>query len=301
MGLTSMHKVLTNKLAIFLFVFPGLAFFMLTFVAPIFVSGYYSFTDTLGPGTPVKMVGIQNYTELLFHDDKFWFALRNALLLGFGFILIQHPVCIFIAILLDRMGGKAEKLFRTIFFIPCVISVVVISRMWLSLLDPTFGIFNKLLAFIGLESLQHAWLGESQTALGSLLAILIWAGFGWGLLFYYAGIKGIPEELYEAARLDGASGFKLHLRITVPLLTPVISVQITLAIITALKQMETVFLTTNGGPGDATQFVAVYLYNQAFSASRYGYANAISILFILVCLIVTFIANKLFRSDNTEY
>jgi raffinose/stachyose/melibiose transport system permease protein len=87
----------------------------------------------------------------------------------------------------------------------------------------------------------------------------------------------------------------------VPLLTPVISVQITLAIITALKQMETVFLTTNGGPGDATQFVAVYLYNQAFSASRYGYANAISILFILVCLIVTFIANKLFRSDNTEY
>jgi len=296
-----MHKVLNNKLAISIFVLPGLAFFALTFVAPLFVSGYYSLTDTLGPGTPVKMVGLQNYGELLFHDDKFWFALRNALLLGLGFILIQHPVCIFIAIWLDRIGGKAEKLFRTLFFIPCIISVVVISRMWLSLLDPTFGIFNKLLAFVGLEAWQHAWLGESQTALGTLLAILIWAGFGWGLLFYYAGVKGIPEELYEAARLDGASGLKLHWRITVPLLTPVISVQITLAIITALKQMEAVFLTTNGGPGDATQFLAVYLYNQAFSASRYGYANAISILFIVVCLLVTFLSNLLFRKDNAEY
>ncbi len=296
-----MHKVLNNKLAIFLFVFPGLAFFALTFVAPIFLSAYYSMTDTVGPGTDVRMVGLQNYEELLLHDERFWRALRNALLLGVGFVVIQHPICIFFAIMLDRLGGKAEKLFRTIFFIPCVISVVVISRMWLSLLDPTYGIFNKMLSFVGLDSWQHIWLGETQTALGSLLAILIWAGFGWGLLFYYAGVKGIPEEMYEAARLDGASGLKLHLRITVPLLSPVISVQITLAIITALKQMETVFLTTNGGPGDSTQFMAVYLYNQAFSASRYGYANAISILFIAVCLIVTFLTSKFIKSDKTEY
>ena len=117
-----------------------------------------------------------------------------------------------------------------------------------------------------LTLLKHAWLGESSTALGSMLFILIWAGFGWGLLFYYAGLKGIPEDLYEAAGLDGASGLKLHLRITVPLLSPVITVQVTLAMITALKQMELVFLTTNGGPGDSTQFLAVYLYNKAFSS-----------------------------------
>ncbi|NRF93769.1 sugar ABC transporter permease [Paenibacillus frigoriresistens] len=296
-----MHKVLSNKLAIFLFVFPGLAFFILTFVAPIILSGYYSFTDTVGPGTDVQMVGFENYKNLLFHDDRFWFALRNAILLGLGFVILQHPICILFAILLDRIGGRAEKWFRTIFFIPCVISVVVISRMWLSLLDPTFGMFNKVLSGLGLESLQHVWLGDSHTALGSLLAILIWSGFGWGLLFYYAGVKGIPEELYEAARIDGATGVKLHLRITVPLLSPVISVQVTLAIITALKQMETVYLTTNGGPADSTQFLAVYLYNQAFSASKYGYANAISILFILVCLLATFVANRITRNTNTEY
>ncbi|MBB3112373.1 raffinose/stachyose/melibiose transport system permease protein [Paenibacillus phyllosphaerae] len=296
-----MHKVLNDRLAIFLFVFPGLAFFVLTFVAPIILSGYYSFTETLAPGTPVKMVGFSNFTEILFHDERFWLSLRNALLLGLGFVVIQHPICILFAIMLDRIGGKAEKWFRTIFFIPCVISVVVISRMWLSVLDPTFGIANKVLASIGLSDLQHAWLGDASTALGSLLSILIWSGFGWGLLFYYAGVKGIPADMYEAARLDGASGFKLHWRITVPLLSPVITVQITLAVITALKQMETVFLTTNGGPGDSTQFLAVYLYNQAFSASNYGYANAISILFILVCLIITFVLNKLTKNKNLDF
>jgi raffinose/stachyose/melibiose transport system permease protein len=296
-----MQKVLNNKLAIFVFVFPGILLFVLTFLAPILLSVFYSLTDTLGPGTKIHMVGLQNFKDLLFHDPRFWKALLNALLLGAGYIILQHPVCILFAILLDRLGGKAEKIFRTIFFIPCVISVVVISRMWLTILDPAFGIFNKLLDMLGLGAWKHAWLGDTHTALGSLLFILIWSGFGWGLLFYYAGIKGIPEELYEAAHLDGASGLKLHLRITVPLLSPVIAVQVTLAIITALKQMETVFLTTNGGPGDATQFLAVYLYNKAFSASQYGYANAISILFIIVCLIATYLSNKFIRSDVVEF
>ncbi|CAM4012863.1 sugar ABC transporter permease [Cohnella lubricantis] len=296
-----MHKVLSNKLAIFTFVFPGLAFFLFMFVAPVILSFYYSMTDTIAPGLDVNMVGLSNYTELLFHDERFWLSLRNAILLGLGFVLIQHPICIFFAIMLDRIGGKSEKWFRTIFFIPCVISVVVISRMWLTLLDPTFGMFNKLLSVIGLDSLQHVWLGDPNTALGSLLTILIWSGFGWGLLFYYAGVKGIPEDIYEAARLDGAVGFKLHWKMTIPLLKPVIAVQMTLAIVTALKQMETVYLTTNGGPGDSTQFVAVYLYNQAFAASQYGYANAISILFILVCLLATFVSNKLVKGDSIEY
>ena len=294
-----MHKVMSNKLAIFLFVFPGIAFFTLMFVAPIILSGYYALTDAMAPGTTYQMVGLDNFKELILHDSRFWLAMRNALLLGLGFVLIQHPISIFFAILLDRIGGKAEKWFRTIFFIPCVISVVVISRMWLSLLDPTFGMFNKILAFLGLDSLQLVWLGDTRTALGTLLMILIWSGFGWGLLFYYAGVKGISEELYEAAKIDGATGLKLHLRITLPLLTPVISVQVTLAMITAMKQMETVYLTTNGGPGDSTQFLAVYLYNQAFSASQYGYANAISILFIAVCLIVTAVLNKVIPKDKS--
>lgn len=290
---------MSNKLAIFLFVFPGIAFFTLMFVAPIILSGYYALTDAMAPGTTYQMVGLDNFKELILHDSRFWLAMRNALLLGLGFVLIQHPISIFFAILLDRIGGKAEKWFRTIFFIPCVISVVVISRMWLSLLDPTFGMFNKILAFLGLDSLQLVWLGDTRTALGTLLMILIWSGFGWGLLFYYAGVKGISEELYEAAKIDGATGLKLHLRITLPLLTPVISVQVTLAMITAMKQMETVYLTTNGGPGDSTQFLAVYLYNQAFSASQYGYANAISILFIAVCLIVTAVLNKVIPKDKS--
>lgn len=148
-AVTSMQKVFNNKLAIFLFVFPGILLFALTFLVPIVLSAYYSFRDTLSPGTSSAFIGFANYTELLFHDSRFWLALRNAVLLGLGFILIQHPIAIFFAIMLDRLGGKAEKWFRTIFFIPCVISVVVISKMWLSLLDPTFGAFNKMLESLG--------------------------------------------------------------------------------------------------------------------------------------------------------
>ncbi|QOS79421.1 sugar ABC transporter permease [Paenibacillus sp. JNUCC31] len=295
-----MEKVFGNKLAIFIFVFPGILLFVLTFLAPIALSGYYSLTNTLGPGTTINMVGLQNYIDLLFHDKQFWHSLRNALLLGGGLIIVQHPICILFAILLDQVGGKAEKLLRTIFFIPCLISVVVLSKMWVSLLDPNFGILNKLLDMIGLDFLMRAWLGDQSTALGSILFILIWSGFGWGLLFYYAGVKGIPEDLYEAAKLDGAAGFKLHSRITLPLLAPVISVQVTLAIISALKTMDMVFLTTRGGPGDSTQFLGVYLYEKAFTSNQFGYANAISILFIIICLIATYLSNKLIRSETLE-
>ncbi|WP_110930426.1 carbohydrate ABC transporter permease [Paenibacillus bouchesdurhonensis] len=296
-----MQKILGNKLSIFIFVLPGILLFILMLLAPIVLSGFYSFTETMGPGTKIAMVGWDNYRNLLFHDPRFWISLRNALLLGLGFIFVQHPLCILFALLLDRIGGKGEKAFRTIFFIPCVISIVVISKMWLSILDPSFGVFNKFLTSIGLGSLNHAWLADPNTALWSLLLILIWWGFGWGLLYYYAGVKGIPEDVYEAARIDGASGIKLHWKITIPLLSPMISVQVTLAIVMALKQMEGVYLTTGGGPGDATQFLGVYLYTKAFTANEFGYANAISIMFVIICLIASYISNKITSRNSVEY
>jgi raffinose/stachyose/melibiose transport system permease protein len=129
----------------------------------------------------------------------------------------------------------------------------------------------------------------------------MWQGFGWGMLIYYAGLKGIPEEMYEAAEIDGADGIKLYTRITLPLIQPVIRVNVTLAVISALKQMETIYLTTNGGPGNSSQFLANYLYIKAFTSYQYGYGNAISVLFVVVCLLVTFILNKLLKQEIIEY
>lgn len=294
------HKILSDKKIIFLLVAPGLLIFTYAVFFPIILSIYYGMTEWSGIGKPI-FIGLANFKEIILEDKIFWTSLKNALLLGLGFIFVQHPLCMAFAIILDRLGGKAEKVFRTILFIPCVISVVVTSRMWVGVYDPQYGLLNKLLDILHLSILKQQWLGDPKLVLWSLLIILMWQGFGWGMIIYYAGLKGIPEELYEAAKLDGASGIKLYTNITIPILQPVIRVNVTLAMISALKQMETVFLTTNGGPGNSSQFLANYLYIKAFNSFQYGYGNAISVLFVATCLIATVLLNKLLKRESIEY
>ena len=295
-----MHKVLSNKWVIFSLVLPGFLLFLFAIFLPIFLSGYFGMTDWSGVGKPV-FVGLKNFQKLLFDDPIFYHSLFNALKLGLGLILIQHPLSMLFAILLDKISGKAEKFYRAAFFVPNVISVVVTSAMWVSMFNPDYGLINAVLKAVGLGFLRNEWLGDEKTALGALIFICAWQGFGWAMLLYYAGLKGIPEELYEAAKLDGASWFNVYTRITFPLMTPVIRINITLAMIAALKTMETVFLTTGGGPGDRTQFLANYLYVKAFQSFEYGYGNAISVVFVIVCLLVTYLLNKYIKTDVGEY
>lgn len=294
-----MHRVLSSKISIFLMVFPGLAVFAFAVVVPFFFSLFLGATNWPGYG-PFHMVGLSNYTQILFHDNVFWTSLFNALLLAFFTIVLQHPVALFFAYLISKVGGKREKLFRTIFFVPCVISTVVTSRMWVSFLNPTYGLVNHFLKAIGCGFLVANWLSNTHTAIFALIFVIMWQGLGWAILIYYAGIKGLPNEVMEAAKVDGASGWNLLTRITLPLLRPVIIVNLTIALISSFKQMETVFLTTNGGPGHATQFLANYLYTEAFTAQKYGYANAISVLFVLICVLATVLLNKTLRRDTVE-
>lgn len=292
-----MHRVLSNKKAIFLMVFPGMAFLMFAIVIPVIYSVYLAMTNWTGVGS-YKMVGMQNFNEVLFHDPIFWLSLRNAGLLALFTIIFQHPLALLFAYMIAKVGGKREKFFRSIFFIPCIISVVVIARMWLCMMNPTYGLINQILTNLHLGFLCQNWLGNTAIAIFSLIFICMWQGFGWAVLIYYAGIKGLPVEIMEAAKVDGASKWKLLIHITLPLLKPVITVCVTLALISCLKQMEMVFLTTNGGPGTVTQFVANYLYMEAFTASRYGYANAISVIFVIVCIVATVVLNKALKKDS---
>ena len=277
-----MHKLYSNKLVIFSLVLPGLLTFVVAILAPIILSVYYSLTDYSGLGD-ATFLGIANYITL-FQDGVFWRALLNSALLAIGFIFIQHPIAVFVAWKLDRLQGKAEGLLRCIYFLPNVISVAVIAYLWKFIYNPNFGLLQKILEFFGYEGNFNA-LG-SGTAIWAVLVVLIWHGFGWGMLIY--------QVVYEAAAIDGATDRQIFFRITLPLMKPVIKYNVTLAIISALKQMETVYLLTNGGPGNETQFLATYLYKQAFGSYKYGYGNAISVVFIIVCLAATVIMNKVF-------
>lgn len=285
-----MKRLYSNKLVIFSLVIPGILVFVFAILAPIALSVYYGFTDYSGMGK-ATFIGMDNYKQLV-KDQVFHKSLLNSLFLAIGFIVIQHPIAIIVAAVLDKLQGKAEGIFRCIYFIPNVISVAVIAYLWKFIYNPDFGLLNNVLKMFGYTG-KINWFG-TNLAIWSVLIVLIWHGFGWGMLIYYTGIKNIDPVLYEAASIDGANGRKAFLRITLPLMKPVIQINVTMAIISALKQMETVYLLTNGGPGNSTQFAANYLYKQAFKAFQYGYGNAIGVVFIIICLIVTVGLNKLF-------
>lgn len=285
-----MKRLYSNKLVIFSLVIPGILVFIFAILAPIALSIYYGFTDYSGMGK-ATFVGMENYKQLI-GDQTFHKSLMNSLFLAIGFIVIQHPIAIIVAAVLDKLQGKAEGIFRCIYFIPNVISVAVIAYLWKFIYNPDFGLLNNVLKMFGYTG-KINWFG-TDLAIWSVLIVLIWHGFGWGMLIYYTGIKNIDPVLYEAASIDGANGRTTFLKITLPLMKPVIQINVTMAIISALKQMETVYLLTNGGPGNSTQFAANYLYKQAFKAFQYGYGNAIGIVFIIICLIVTVGLNKLF-------
>lgn len=286
-----MHKVMSNKPVIFALVAPGLLTFLFAVLAPIILSGYYGFTDYSGIGS-YSFIGLDNYATLM-KDETFWLALRNSGLLAIGFVCIQHPLAMITAATLDRLGRKSEGFFRCVYFIPNVISVAVIAALWRYVYNANYGMLNNIIKMFGGEGTTN-WLGSGY-AIWSVLVVLIWHGFGWGMLIYYTGIKNIDPSLYEAASIDGCNNRQMFMRITLPLMKPVIYVNVTLAIISALKQMETVYQLTNGGPGNETQFLATYLYQQAFSSFKYGYGNAIGVVFILICLLANVIMNRVFR------
>jgi len=289
-----MKKLYSNKLVILSLVLPGLLLFIFAILAPICLSIYYGFTDYSGMGS-YNMIGMDNYAALI-KDEAFWMSLRNSLFLAIGFICIQHPLALITAAVLDKLGGRGENFFRCVYFIPNVISVAVIAYLWKFIYNPDFGLLNNIIkAFGGKGDIN--WFSQ-DTAIWAVLIVLIWHGFGWGMLIYYTGIKNIDPVLYEAAAIDGANQRTIFFRITLPLMRPVIQVNVTMAVISALKQMETVYLLTNGGPGNSTQFAANYLYQQAFKAFRYGYGNAIGVIFIIICLVMTVLLNKIFEERD---
>lgn len=289
-----MKKLYSNKLVILSLVLPGVLLFVFAILAPICLSVYYGFTNYTGMGN-FDFIGFENYKNLL-HDSVFWISLRNSLLLAIGFVCIQHPLALIVAAVLDKLGGRGESFFRCVYFIPNVISVAVIAYLWNFIYNPDFGLLNNIIKFFGGKG-DINWLSY-DTAIWAVLVVLIWHGFGWGMLIYYTGIKNIDPVLYEAAAIDGATPIQTFLRITLPLMKPVIQVNVTMAVISALKQMETVYLLTNGGPNNSTQFAANYLYQQAFKAYKYGYGNAIGVIFIIICLVANVIINKVFEERD---
>ncbi len=274
---------------------PGLAVMAFSIVVPLGFSIYFSFTDWSGLGD-YQNVGLDNYRAIVTDDPVFWRSLRNVLVLIAVTVFVQNPVAFVVAAVLSRLSARVSRVLRTVYFVPAVLSLVIVAKLWVDVFNPTFGILAKLLRAVGLDALAISWLSNPSTALGAVIWIIVWQGFGWALFFYYAGLMTVPRELEEAARIDGASWFQTYTRVIIPYLFPVIATVIVIDVISSMRQMELIYLTTAGGPGQLTQFLGLYLYQKAFVAGEYGYGNAISVLFVVISVGLTLVVQRGMRA-----
>lgn len=294
-----MDKVLSDKKAIIFFLLPALIFFVLIVFLPIFISGYYSTLNWDGLNKPV-FIGLDNYIELFTKTTGgFVLSLKNSFLFVLVSVFIQLPISLFLALVLAN-GVKGEKFFLNVYFIPVIISTVVIGQLWMKIYNPDYGLLNSFLKSIGLGSMAKPWLADPNTALGASFVPTLWQYVGYHMLLMYAAIKSIPTDIYEAAKLDGASGVKMAFKITIPLIKPMLKVCVTFSVIGALKIFDLVYVLTNGGPNHASEVPSTLLVNNIFVRSMYGYGSAIAIFIIIECLIFTGIIQKFFKVDDVE-
>ena len=287
-----------KRLEIAFFVTPALALFALFVVWPIITAVQLSVFRWKGFGPLVDFVGLRNYVTVL-GDDVFVDSVVHNLIIVGGSIAVQLPLGLAIALLLNRkMWGQG--LLRTIIFVPYVLAEVVAGVVWFQLLQPEYGVIDGLLGAVGLEAPEQGWLGDPDLALWTVLAVLTWKYLGLAVILFLAGLQGVPEELYEAAQLDGASWWQVQRRITVPLLGPTMRTWAFLSMIGSLQLFDMVWILTGGGPANSTTTMATYLINQGTRAQNFGVAGAASVILFVIALIMAVLYQQLVLSRDTR-
>jgi ABC-type sugar transport system permease subunit len=277
----------------YLFIAPFFLGFLVFQFFPILFSGYLSLADWNGMSS-IDFVGLQNFTTM-FQDARFWNAFRITLIITVVCTVFGTLGSLFLAVLLEKIPDWLASILRVIFFLPSVTSVVVITYVWKQLYNNDFGFINLVLTSIGLP--PQNWLNDPNLALPALIVMLLWAGLGWDALIITAGLRSIPDELYDAARVDGASGWTEFRHITVPLLRPTLTFVLVTSVIFLWGLFAEPQLLTAGGPLRRTQTIALYLYEAGFRYHKFGFASAIAVALSLLMFVSSYLNFRLARSD----
>ena len=292
-----MNKPLRYKLNIFLFLLPALLLFIGVLIAPIIMSVAYSFTEWNGFTTP-EYIGIKNYIELFTSKSiNIGRALKNVMLLAVLSCCIQLPFALWLALRLARpMKGRTALL--SIYFMPVLISTVVIGQLWLKIYNPDYGVLNVLLRSLGLDDWTRIGLGDKKTALGAAFVPILWQYVGYHMLLMYAGIRGVPIELTEAAMLDGCSTWQVSRYIIIPYIRPILRVSVIFAVTGSLKSFDLIYVLTNGGPSHTTEVPSTLMINLLFLRNRYGMGSTIAVMLIVLCFFFALLINMLFKEEK---
>ncbi len=271
-------------LAIFLFIAPALLVYSIYVIYPIISTLNFSFYEWNGLNE-ATFIGLENYARL-FNDAIFWTALKNNAWVVLASVLVQIPLGLLMALLLFS-PIRGIRFFNSIYFFPFLMSTVAIGILWGFMYDPINGTINQLIQLFGFENV--AWLSQENTAMFAVLFVIVWQFAPFYMILFKSAIVGISEELYEAAKIDGANGLQNFIHITLPLLMPTIVSSSILAVVGSLKSFDMFYIMTGGGPNHGTEILGTYMYKQAFINFNMGYGSTIAFIMFLVALVVTVI------------
>jgi len=294
MSMSSAKRTLPN---ILLFVAPALLILVVFGVVPIIYNFVMSLhrTDLISPG---EYVGLDNYTAL-FSDPIFRKALRNNLFLVIGSLTAHLFLGMYLAnILFNKF--KDSHFFQSVYFMPSVVTGVAVGLTWTFMFSPRFGLVNSILDLLHMAQFQRNWLSDESTAMLAIVIAVMWQFVGYHVVIQLAAMRSIPTELYEAARIDGATGWHQFRYVTFPLIKPVLKVDAILIVTGSLKYFDLVFVMTGGGPNHSTEVLSTYIFQQGFRVLRYGYASAIANVLLLLCALAVIVSNFVFKSESYE-
>ncbi len=290
-----MKAVLGNKKSIAVFVLPAFIIYAIFALFPIAYNVYMSLFDTNLMGSST-FVGLGNYINL-FQDPTFLKALRNNILMVIGSLIAHMPLAMFFGNAIFKKI-KGSSFFQTVFFLPSVICGVAVGLTWAFIYNGNYGLLNAFLKLIGLGGLQQTWLSNKNLALLCIIIVVMWQYVGYHMIIQLAAMRNIDSSYYEAAELDGATGWQQFTNITFPLIKPILKIDAVLIITGSLKYYDLVAVMTGGGPNHATEVMSTYMYYEAFNVLKYGYSAAIGVVLLLLCVLSVKVADLLFKSES---
>ncbi|MBT2689262.1 sugar ABC transporter permease [Bacillus sp. ISL-47] len=283
----------SQKIAPYIFITPNILLFLTFMIIPIFFTFYISFHEWGILGKP-QFIALENYTKL-FSDQVFWTSLGNTVYYTAGTVPFSAAFGLLGAILLNRKI-PLRSFFRAIFFAPVVVSMVAAGLIWSWMFNPNYGLFNEILSKFGIEGVS--WLTSTTWAMPAVIITTLWLRIGYCLVIYLSGLQAIPDELYEAASIDGANGWQKFWSVTIPMIKPTTTFIIVMEVIHGFMVFDLIYTMTNGGPGFSTTVLVQYIYQKAFEEGQMGYASAIGTIFFFIIMGLTAVQLRLGREKD---
>ena len=284
-----------NNWAAYLFILPLILLSFVMIYYCIIMTVMVSFTDWNGMTDTMNFVGLKNYAKLV-KDKTFWTAVVNNIIFFFGTVFVQAAVGFLLAVLLKKKL-PGSNVFKAVYFMPIAMATSITTAIFKIIMDPTNGSLNNFLRAIHLDMFAVSWLGDKRYALLSVIIVNIFQWMGFSMITYYAGLMALPDDVYEAAKIDGAGFWRTTVSVTFPMLKGTTNVLLILGIVGSLKTFDIVKLLTAGGPGRSTTVLNTYLYEKAFKDFNAGGAAAIGVAILIIAMIMSFLQIKLGKED----